>query len=216
MIDITLKLNEKIITFPGDPSFEMSLHSTIEKDRYSIKKFSMSTHSGTHIDAPAHFLEEGETVEKINLDILCGDVLVIDACECGTEINEEFFNKKIEEIKNEKRILLKTINENLLNNNCFSEDYAHITEDGARYLRRNTQVRLIGIDYISIESSLNLSFPVHKEFLCKTPPIYILEAIDLRNVKPGKYHMICLPLPIVGGDGAPARVILMHNNEKSK
>jgi len=213
IIDISWRLDQNTTVYPGDPCFEISSIASVDSDGYSMQKISLGTHTGTHIDAPKHFSKNGGDAYSIPLNILIGDVLVLDI-RGHNEISIDVIKhlNHIDKLRARERVLFKTENENLLNNS-FSESYIGITSDLAEFIRKETPIRLIGIDYISIENPKNGIFTAHETLLTKESPIYILEGLDLRNVNEGVYTLLCLPLPIVNGDGAPARVVLIEKND---
>ena len=203
LYDATLSIHEKMGVFPGDPPFEKKPVSRIRNgDDYNLTRIHMNTHLGTHVDPPAHFIENGATVDQIALEILVGPGLVADLRGCS-RINAESLEKA--GITDDKRVLLKTDNGPRLRDSAFHPGYSHLTPDGARLLIER-QVCLVGIDGLSIEHNENPGSPVHHMLL--EAGVLVVEAVDLLDVPPGKYEIFCLPLKIKGADGAPARVIL--------
>jgi len=206
-IDISWPLDNRTITYPGDPKFTATRTASLADTGYSMHAIASSNHVGTHLDAPAHFLDRGMTVDRIPLDILCGDALVLDARPAGKTIDAEFLERA--NMGNAKRLLLRTVNESLLLS-TFIADHAALTLDAALFLHDHTSVRLVGIDYLSVETAADPTFPVHKTLLGAMPPVFILEGLDLRGVAPGRYELLCLPLRLAGLDGAPARAALRN------
>ena len=204
-IDISWPLDAQVLAYPGDPPFSLSPVTSVDTHGYSTQVLTMGSHAGTHVDAPAHFLEGGMTVEEIPLEILCGEALVLDVTAAGFEISASFLSRF--DLTGVQRLLLKTSNERFLPH-TLTEDFAHLLADAALYLREKTSVRLVGIDYLSIEKTTDGRFPVHRTLLAEDPPIFILEGLDLRQVQSGVYELLCLPLCIRGGDGGPARAAL--------
>ena len=201
--DVTLPLKKGMTCFPGDPEFEMSPYFSREKgDPFNLCELRLCTHTGTHIDPPAHYIDGGITVDKIPLDNLIGSCLIMDLRGIK-EINRKILAKK--GLLAHERILLKTDNGPLLSRNQFFDNYVYLTEDGAEFLVQNS-VKLVGIDYMSIEKYMNPGAPVHN--ILMDAGIVIVEGLNLLNVPPGEYEIICLPLLIEGADGAPARVVL--------
>lgn len=205
VIDITLPLDENVPFWPGDPRFASTPVATVAADGYAMRSIAMGTHTGTHVDAPAHFVDGGMTADALPTGVLCGEALVLDARPAGKEIDGRFLDGV--DLGGVERLLLRTVNEELPRG-AFTEDLARLTPDGARYLRSRTGVRLVGIDSLSIETGIDPAFPVHRILLAGEPPILILEGIDLRAAAPGRYELLCLPLPLRGCDGAPARALL--------
>jgi arylformamidase len=199
IIDISRELYDGMPSYPGDPPFSCKPLSVLDEndpESCATTSLSLTSHSGTHLDAPAHFIPGGETIDRVPLEILCGPALVVDLSDRAASISKEALAAcgldKVE------RLIIKT-----------AGDDAHLTLDGARYLRQNTSVRLIGIDRLSIEALPSPGHPVHKTLLGGNEPIYIIEGLDLKTAQAGDYQLVCLPLKIRGMDGAPARVLLV-------
>ncbi len=206
--DISVPLSMDTPVYPGDPQMALEPFLSIQKgDGANVSRLSLSTHSGTHIDAPRHMDDRAATVDQLSLSPLIGRALVVEIG--GTKL---IGRKELERlpIKGEDRLLLKTENSLLWNQPGFFDGYACLSEDGADYLIE-IGIRLIGIDYLSIESFTG-NGNIHKELLHHG--IVILEGLNLSEVPRGTYELICLPLKIRGGDGAPARAILRQRDEK--
>jgi arylformamidase len=203
LYDATLPIQEGMLTFPGDPPFHMkALYRQNKGDPFNLAKLSMSTHLGTHIDPPAHYIDGGKTVDELPLDSFVGPAVVLDLR--GKPVLDR---KTLSQapIGRAKRVLFKTDNGPLLLKKDFHEDYVHLARDGAEYLAKRG-VLLVGIDYLSIERYMNPGAPVHRTLL--NAGVVILEGVHLLSVPPGPYEVFCLPLPIRGADGAPCRVVL--------
>jgi arylformamidase len=201
--DISMPLSEATPVFPGDPPVLREPFLELRKgDEANVSRLALSTHSGTHIDAPRHMDDRGVTVDHISLPLLIGRALVVEMT--GTR---RISRKELERfpIKGEDRLLLKTENSKLWSLPEFSENYTCLTEDGADYLA-GIGIGLVGIDYLSIEPPDSSS--VHRKLM--QHGIIILEGLDLSEVPAGIYQLICLPLRVKDGDGAPARAILMQ------
>jgi len=164
-------------------------------------------HSGTHVDAPAHFIEGGAKVDSLPLESLLGQAEVVEVPEDVGVINRNFVVANC--VKQSQRILFKTSNSAFWSNlqTGFREDYVYIDPDAAGWLVESG-IKLVGIDYLSVEQFKSDSFQTHQVFLSNG--VVILEGLDLRQVPGGVYELMCLPLKIAGGsgDGAPARVVL--------
>jgi arylformamidase len=208
--DISIPLSESLPIYPGDPPIIVEPALAIGKgDGVNVSRISMSTHSGTHIDAPLHVDDRGVSVDHLSLSLLNGRALVAEVG--GTK---KIGRRELEQlpIKGEERLLLKTENSVLWSRPDFVEDYACLTEDGADYLI-GIGIRLIGIDYLSIEA-FDGDGGIHRMFL--EHGIVILEGLNMNEVASGIYELICLPMKIRGGDGAPARAILRSKEEGSR
>jgi arylformamidase len=203
LYDATLPIHRGMVTFPGDPPFEMQpCFQRSKGDPFDLSRLSMGTHLGTHVDPPAHYLDGGATVDEISLEALVGPGVVLDM-RGKSQVDRQALEEA--SIEDHTRILLKTDNGPLLSGPSFRKDYVHLTEDGARYLVER-KVCLVGIDYLSIERYNNPGAPVHHILL--ESEVVIVEGAYLLEIPPGPYEIFCLPLPVKGADGAPARLIL--------
>lgn len=201
--DVTLPLREGMMFFPGDPPFTMSpVFRTSRGDVFNLSALTMCTHTGTHVDPPAHYLDGAPTVDLIAPEVLIGPGTVLDL-RGKTRIDR----KALESFGRFDctRVLFKTDNGPKLLEPDFQEDYVHLTEDGAAFLI-DRGVRMVGMDYLSVERFHSPGAPVHRALL--GAGVLVVEGLDLREVPPGHCKVYCLPLRILGGDGAPARVIL--------
>lgn len=202
-LDATLPLHRDMVLFPGDPPFGMEpIYRKEGGDPFSLSLVAMGTHVGTHVDPPAHYLPRGSTVDQLPLETLMGPGVVVDL-----RGRPRLDRPVLEQagLTGEVRVLFKTDNGPKLLDSRFHEDYVHLTLDGAQYLV-DLGVRLVGIDYLSIEQYRNPGAPVHHLLL--QAQVVILEGAYLLEVPPGPYEIFCLPLRLKGGDGAPVRLIL--------
>jgi arylformamidase len=188
--------------YPGDPpmTFEPRLRMA-NGDPANVSYCGMGTHTGTHVDAPFHFVEGGRMLHEIPLNFMVGRVRVVEVT--APKIDLETLSRL--NLGDHVRILFKTRNSYLWDQPTFSEDYVYIAPDAARHIVENG-VKLVGIDYLSVEKFGSTDFATHIEFLSNG--VVILEGLDLREVDAGDYEMFCLPLKLMDSDGAPARVIL--------
>lgn len=196
IIDVTRPLVNGMLVYPGDriPSFHQATQG-----RYLISDLHMSSHTGTHIDAPAHYINAGETIDSIPLRKLIGRCRVIDLSCWTTLITADHLKGRLDGFK---RILLKTI---FSGRDTFTEDYPSLSDDAADFIT-DTGIECIGIDSPSIES-YSCDGSVHRRLLGNG--CIIIELLDLSGVPEGDYELVALPLRIAGLDGSPARVILM-------
>jgi len=205
--DITVPLSPDIPVYPGDPIFSVESCSSIaDGDHTNLSRITLGSHSGTHIDPPYHFNNAGVRVDELALEVLIGKALVVEfpgVKEIGRNELERY------RIEGTDRLLLKTDNSRLWQEREFREDYAALTAEGARYLLE-AGVKLVGIDYLSIEA-FHGSGEVHRTLLDQG--ILVLEGLNLSDIKPGHYQLICLPLKLKGGDGAPVRALLIGGAE---
>lgn len=193
--DVTRPLVSGMLVYPGDiePSFVQQDHG-----KYLISDLHLSTHTGTHIDAPAHYLKTGGTIDTIPLDSLVGTCRVIDSGQNKGLISREQLAGRL---GNEKRILIRT---SFSGKTLFESSYPSLSIEAAEYLV-SCGVTCIGIDSPSIES-YNCDGTVHCHLLRNN--CIIIELLDLTGVPEGVYEMTALPLRLAGLDGSPARVIL--------
>lgn len=203
-IDVTVPLSTAVPTFPGDPPFALEpTHSIEGGEPYNVTRLVFGAHSGTHVDAPSHFIAGGGTVDELPLEILIGKARVLDLR--GREAIDRADLEALD-LRDDLRILFKTrMSGQLRNGTPFQPDFVYLTPEGARYLV-DAGIKLVGIDYLSIEKFGSRDFAAHHALL--GAGVVVLEGLDLTAAEAGDYDMTCLPLPVVGGDGAPARVVL--------
>jgi arylformamidase len=201
--DISVDIQMRMPTYPGDAKYKSRKLKSVETDGYEIHRLTLGNHTGTHVDAPAHFIQNGVTITEIPLDILNGRTRVVEIQDKQKVSLEEVQNLKLQ---NDFRILLKTRNSSLWKTKKrFQKNYVYLTLDAAKYLTEN-DIKLIGFDYLSLEKFDDSQHPVHRYLLGNH--VIILEGLNLSNVEEGEYEMCCLPMKLRGLDGAPARVIL--------
>ncbi len=206
--DLSIPIKSNMLKWPSDPDVKVEQLSFINKgDRANFSKVDFGVHTGTHIDAPYHFYNQGLKIDELSLYDLIGEVLVVETE--SPVINKKFL--KTIDLRRHKRVLFKTLNtgNRLLKKKKFSEDYVYISKDGAKYLA-SKKVKLIGIDYLSIEEYKSKNADAHK--IITKNNIIIIETLDLSKIKPGEYLLIALPVKIKNSDGAPARVVLIKFN----
>ncbi|HEY6073962.1 MAG TPA: cyclase family protein [Anaerolineales bacterium] len=205
--DISLPLSPTLPVWPGDPPLDLHrIESMDEGAHANVSMLSSGVHIGTHVDAPHHFLNDGRTVEQLPLEVLTGPCFVAQLPDDMDEINAEAL-AGIPLAEGVTRILFGTRNSHLWKKgeSTFQEDFVAITEDGARWLVEKG-IRLVGVDYLSV-APFGDSVPTHKALL--EAGVVIVEGLDLSAVPRGFYDLYCLPLKLVGSDGAPARAILV-------
>jgi arylformamidase len=202
-IDISVTIQDGMVHWPGDERVNLHRTSSInDGEEANVTAISMSAHTGTHIDAPLHFIKDGKDVTQIALDKLTGEANIFQI-ENEQAITLEVI--KNFEINKGDRVLFKTKNsEKDWTMRPFNKNYIYLATDAAKYLKEKG-VACIGIDYLSIAGEIN-GAEVHKILL--GAEICIIEGLNLKNIEPGFYEMICLPLKLKGADGAPARVVI--------
>ena len=204
--DITVPISAKTPIYAGDPKVEIDTPLKIADGKpANVSHICCGVHTATHVDAPAHFVEGGRRASELDLDKLIGDCRVIVLDDDITAIAPEH----LAGIGGAERILFKTRNSAFWNTpeDGFREDFTYITPEAAKVLVEKN-VKLVGLDYLSVEKFGSTDFLTHLTLL-KNETV-IIEGVDLRAVAAGDYELICLPLKYIGGagDGAPARTIL--------
>ncbi len=204
LLDVSVLLAPGIPTYPGNPPFEMTAVKRIAQgDSSNTSRLVMGTHTGTHVDAPRHFFDDKPGVDALPLDLLIGRARVIDLPYRGGITEAHLAGAGLRE---DLRLLLKTPNSALWNaSDGFHQDYAYLTAEGARFLV-DQGVKVIGVDYLSVEQFKKPGAPAHRTLL--GGGVIIIEGLNLSDAEAGQYEMYCLPLRIADADGAPARVVL--------
>jgi arylformamidase len=206
--DVSVPLSSETITYPGDPGIEITEWKSLTAgDAANVSHLALGVHSGTHVDAPAHFIAGAAKVESLSLEILIGEARVVKVPDEVRVIDENFLTANV--FGDCQRVLFKTRNSGFwsLPERSFKEDFTHLDSGAARRLVE-AGIKLVGIDYLSVEGFKSQTFETHHILL--SHGVVILEGLDLSEVPPGAYELICLPLRIAGGsgDGAPARTVL--------
>jgi arylformamidase len=204
--DVSRPLRHGGVIYPGDPEIEFRAHSSIGRgDPANVTALALGSHSGTHVDAPSHFLSGGSPVDRIALDRLVGPAAVLDLpVDVGSVGAAELARH---DLRGQRRVLLRTRNSGAAAGTGFSQDYCALTADGAEYLI-DRGVELVGIDALSIEPFGSADFAVHHLLLGRG--VVIVEGLDLSSISAGVYQLVCLPLLLQGLDGAPARAVLIE------
>lgn len=200
--DISVPLQEKMPLWPGDPGFKWTQTKSIERgDAANISNISLGSHTGTHIDAPVHFVQGAKTIDKVSVETLIGKATVFNI-DSRQRITEDDLKKL--DLEGVTRALFKTRNSNLWKTGEFTDDFVAFDIPAAQYLA-GKGVQLVGIDYLSV-GPFEDGVGVHQAFL--ENEIVVVESINLSEVPAGDYELICLPLRILGSEGAPARALL--------
>ncbi|HLP44239.1 MAG TPA: cyclase family protein [Candidatus Nanoarchaeia archaeon] len=205
IIDISVPVNDTIPVWPkaARPDFPKFL-SMERGDVCNDSNIRMGMHTGTHIDAPLHFVKNGKSIDSLPLETFIGDVLVVELPDANEISAEQLDSLTIPE--NTERILFKTKNSKLWGaTNEFAKDYVGISITGAEWLAKKS-IKLIGVDYLSI-AKYEEAADVHKILLGKG--IALLEGINLSQVESGVYQLSCLPIKFTGLEAAPVRAILI-------
>ncbi len=207
IFDLSLPIHPGMTVWPGDPSVQTSLFLSMDKgDPANVTQINMSVHTGTHIDAPHHFLNDKRFVDSLPLDILTGPCYVTQLPDDIDEINADLL-ERMPIPDGTIRLLFGTRNSHAWANNVieFQKDFAAISPDGADWLISHG-IKLVGVDYLSA-APFDDPAPTHLALL--RAGVIIVEGLDLSRVPLGFYELYCLPLKIKSADGAPARVILI-------
>ena len=206
--DISLPLGKDTLVWPGDPPIEVTPKLRIANgDAANVSELRMGTHSGTHVDPPVHFVEGAPAIDQLSLDRVVGPALVVDLREANGPIGPV----ELEGLglgREVTRLLLRTSNSTLWRSLPvgFPDAYACLSPEGAKWIVQNG-IELVGIDFLSIEARGATGHPVHHILL--ENGVVIVEGLDLGNVEPGTYTLVCVPLRVVDGDGGPARAVLI-------
>ncbi len=204
--DITLTISPDLPTWPGEPSVVLERVNKIEEGaNANVSRIDMSVHTGTHVDAPYHFLQEGIGVDKLLLKTLSGRAYVLHLPDVDVITAEILKDSSIP--PRTRRVLVRTRNSEYWarQETEFQTNFVGLSADGAEYLV-GRGVKLVGVDYLSV-APYKESRPTH-EILLKAG-VVIVEGLDLSQVSQGRYTFYCLPLKLAGSDGAPARAILI-------
>ncbi len=205
MIDISVSLYPEMPIWPGSEGIQLIQTSRLEKgDESTNSKLVCDVHTGTHIDAPLHYIIGGKTIEQIELDDLIGLAVVVYISNAEAVTKGILENLSIPD--DTKRLLLHTRNSAYWESkpSKFQTNYVGLTQDAAQWIVDN-DIRLIGVDYLSVQRYGDDS-RTHEILL--DAGVIILEGLNLSGVGPGVYELICLPLKLVGLEGSPARAVL--------
>ena len=197
--------------WPNDPGISMELTRSADRgDNVNVTRLNMGVNTGTHIDAPFHFEPDEATIDQLSLNILIGPCQVFELPEISQAIGPRDLKKL--DFDNHIRVLFKTRNSKLWENRerALKKDFVHMHLEGAKFLI-DQSIKLVGIDYLSIENYGSLDHATHHLLLRNN--VVILEGLDLSGVSPGDYELIALPLKLKGADGSPARVVLRGPND---
>jgi arylformamidase len=203
LIDVSVPLDSNLPTYPGDTQFSLEPIKRIARgDTSNVSTLHLSAHAGTHVDAPRHFFDEGPAVDALALGMLVGRARVI---QVDSRKGIGAAELSAIDLSEDLRLLIKTANSRLWGSPQFHTDYVGITESGAKHLIDHG-IKVVGVDYLSVELFKAPGAPAHHVLLGQGA--IVIEGLNLLNVEPGVYEMICLPLRVVGAEGAPARVVL--------
>ena len=206
MYDISVGVSPEIPVWPGDPPVVLERVTSMENgDEANISRFHSGVHVGTHIDAPIHFVEGGATVDAIPLKSLLGRAYVVDLRKADVLDAAALESARIP--PRTRRLLFKTRNSELWTSgeSRFQRDYVAVNASGAEWLVKKG-VKLVGVDYLSV-APFNDGGPTHRILL--EAGVVVVEGLNLARVSKGRYTLYCLPVKLMGSDGAPARAVLV-------
>jgi arylformamidase len=204
--DISLSLRDGGLVYPGNPAISITAHQAISLGASAnVSRIDFGSHTGTHVDAPKHFFDDGAGVDTLPLDVLMGSCRLLAFPDSVTSIGEE--ELRAHDLTGVVRVLLKTRNSAWLASGTmeFRTDYTFLAPDGAEYLA-SIGVRLVGVDYLSVEQFHSGHHRTHRILLERG--IVIVEGLLLSEPPAGSYEFRCLPIKLAGLDGAPARAVL--------
>ena len=209
LLDISLGIGPKLMNWPGDPAVAVEPSARLSRgDPANVSELRLGSHTGTHVDPPFHFFDGEITVDRLPLDLFHGEAVVADL----TGVEGKIGTRELEALSlpdGVTRLLLKTRNSELWAGGAkeFPERYVSVAVEGAEWMV-GRGIRLMGIDFLSVEADGPPDFPVHRTLL--SGGTIIVEGLDLSAVEAGTYTFVCLPLKVLGGDGAPARAALIR------
>jgi len=206
VFDVSVPISSRLPTWPGDPSVSLERVSSISKgDPANVSRLTAGVHTGTHVDAPVHFVDGARGIDSIPVETLVGPCLVVEADPPGLDLRPEDLPRT-----DHTRVLFKTRNSRrwAAGDSTFDTEFVAVGVDLARRLVEERKL-LVGVDYLSVESyHAPFEHPVHHALL--EAGLVVVEGLNLSEVEPGEYDLYCLPLKLVGSDGAPARTVLVR------
>jgi len=204
--DVSVPIRDGGLVYPGNPEINISLQQSIALGAgANVSNVSFGSHTGTHVDAERHFFDQGKGVDQIPLETLMGPAIVLEYGPETTAVTRS--DLATHQLAGVERVLLKTRNSTYLTQDpTFHKDYTYLAPDGAEYLV-GLGVKLVGIDYLSIEQFHSGHHRTHLTLL--GAHVIIVEGLNLVDVPAGRYNFYCLPIKLAGCDGAPARAVLV-------
>jgi arylformamidase len=210
IIDVSLPIGPDLLVWPGDPAVEITPRSQISKgDPANVSELRMGTHTGTHVDPPVHFVSGAPGMDQVPVDLLVGECVVADA----RGLRGQLGPADLDALKipaGATRVLLKSDNSEIWRRlpAAFPDEYVCLSPEGAKWVVA-AGIKLLGVDFLSVEQKGAPGHPTHVELLSKG--VVIVEGLNLGDVEPGEYMLAVLPLKIVNGDGGPARAVLIES-----
>ncbi len=197
--------------YEGDPGVNVDSWKALDRgDSANVSALHLGAHTGSHVDAPAHFIAGARKVDALPLDVLIGPARVVRVPDEVREIGPDLIAQS--NLRGVERVLFHTRNSAFWEESDFRRDFTYLDAEAAQMLIE-MGVRLVGIDYLSIEKFKSSDHKTHLTLLRNS--VIIVEGLDLREILAGDYELICLPLKIAGGsgDGAPARAVLRNKSK---
>ena len=206
LIDVSVPLDANLPIYPGNTPFSIEGIERITRgDHANVSTLHMGAHTGTHVDAPWHFMDDGPGIDRLPLDLLIGRTRVIELTTRKGITAEDLAKFDLSE---DVRVLCKTANSRLWGSPEFHKDFIGVAESGAKHFVERG-VKVVGVDYLSVEVFKTPGAPAHHTLL--GAGVVVIEGLNLRDIEPGVYEMYCLPILVAGCDGAPARVVLRRS-----
>ena len=206
--DVSVPIKNGMPVWPSDPPVKLTENAHLAADKshtIRVTSIEMGSHTGTHVDAPSHFVDGGKTLSEVPLEVFVGPAQVYElkgVRSIGRAALEKLDWHGIE------RVLFKTDNSAHWNDGRFFENFVYLEPEAGEFLV-SRGIRLVGIDYLSIDRFRSVEHPTH--FALLPHEVILLEGLNLSRILPGRYHMVALPLNLQNADGAPTRVILMDD-----
>jgi arylformamidase len=207
--DVSVPIQNGMPVWPSDPPVKLTANNHLSRDKshtVRVTSIEMGSHTGTHVDAPAHFVEGGKTLSEIPLDVFVGPATVFEMPGVRSIARSDLENLDWTGVE---RVLFKTDNSAHWNDGRFFEEFVYLEPEAGEFLV-SRGVRLVGIDYLSIDRFRSEKHPTH--FALLPHDVVLLEGLNLSKIFPGRYRMVALPLNLQQADGAPTRVILIDDN----
>jgi len=201
--DLTAKISEKTVVFPGDPEYKSNDICSLDQGaQYHLCHMHLGNHTGTHIDFPSHVIRDGKTSSEFPIENLIGSGLIVEVPDVEKSITKIFVDKL--PILSNDFVFFKTSNSKLSKEGKFIDKYVYIEPEAAEQLLVKG-VKIVGIDYISVDQYEAKNLPVHKSLLSNN--VLIVEGLELRDIPPGRCKIYIMPMNIQNMDGLPARVL---------
>ena len=206
LIDLTLRITERMPVYPGDPPPVIHRVSDLTRgDALTASHLSIGCHVGTHVDAPSHFISNAKTLDQLPLDAFFGPATVVDLR--GARRIEPDMLRRVE-LPPRQHVLLKTDNSGFLQLEHFTEDYCYLSREAAEHLCE-LEPRSVGIDYYSLDPFESSDYPAHRTLAAAGIPAFV--CLDLSGVRAGRYQFVGLPLRLADAEGAPVRAVLLES-----